>query len=193
MPVLFAATARKAFRAGVLTRLLLPLPLLLLGGCNNLSALFGQPQAPPPSVPLPPVRTDQTTQASRSDGLAPLPTPQQVLTSVPFGRPDPFAPLVSMVPAGTAAGGAGGTSRPAPAVAPEGFVLNGVLRGGRGPEALVTYGGNSGSLRPGDRGGSGKLLPAGWSLAAIAFGGSSPLDPPSITLLRGGQRVRVSL
>lgn len=172
---------------------LLPLPLVLLGGCTNLASLLGMgpPPEPPPQAPLPPIRAEQPPQTAPADGLAPLPTPQQVLTSVPFGRQDPFAPLPSTQVAG-GPGGPGGAPA-APTSAPPGFVLNGVLRGGRGPEALVTYGGSTGSLRPGDRGGEGKLLPQGWTLQSVAFGGRGPMDSPSVTLLYGGQRVKVTL
>lgn len=173
---------------------LLPMPLLLLGGCANLTSLLGmvRPADPQSQIPLPPIRAEQPGQTAQADGLAPLPTPQQVLTSVPFGRQDPFAPLPSMQVAAAGAPGSGGGSVLV-ATAPPGFVLNGVLRGGGGPEALVTYGGSTGTLRPGDRGGAGKLLPQGWSLQSVAFGGRGPLDPPSVTLLYGGQRVKVTL
>ena len=180
---------------GIVSRLLFPLPLVLLGGCDKIAAFLGQSQAPPPQAPLPPIRSDQNLQAGKSDGLAPLPTPQEVLTSVPLGRKDPFEPLPSMQAASGASAASGSSpSRPAPLQPPPGFALNGVIRGGHGPEALVTYGEKIGSLRPGDVGGrSTKLLPVGWSLASISFGGNSPLDPPTITLLRGGQRVKMPL
>jgi hypothetical protein len=196
--------------------------LLLLGGCGVEQLLFSRPPAPEPPNPLPPVRPSGS-KVDVSAGLAPLPTPQQVLTAVPFGRPDPFAPLPApATPVPAAAGGspaagaragaaanAASTSSGAPPASgaataaagpparllpPDGFRLTGVIRSGGRAEALVSYGAFSGSLRPGDRGGrSTDLLPAGWALAAIEFGGRSPQDPPSITLKRGPQKVQVSL
>lgn len=193
-------------------------PLLLLGGCGVEQLLLGRPPAQAPPEALPPARS-RGDQADVSNGLAPLPTPQQVLTAVPFGRPDPFAPLpqaaapspaVSNGSAATAAQaastGASGPGRPAPAGAaagagpatrltkPEGFQLTGVIRSGGRVEALVSYGPLSGSLRLGDRGGrTTQLLPVGWELASIQFGGRTPNDPPSITLRRAGQPLTIKL
>lgn len=192
--------------------------LLLLGGCGIEQLLLGRPAAQAPSEELPPPRPSGD-QADVNTGLAPLPTPQQVLTAVPFGRPDPFAPLpqaatplpaVSSGAAGPAAqaasAGVSASGRPASAGAaagpgpatrlstPEGFQLTGVIRSGGRAEALVSYGPLSGSLRLGDRGGrTTQLLPVGWELASIQFGGRSPKDPPSITLQRGAQRLQVRL
>lgn len=161
-------------------------------------------------------------------GLASLPSRRQVMTSVAFGRNDPFAVPPAALPAATlppsrsvtsgsaarsstaaaaraASGKAGATAaerngsspvpaRPTPLKPPEGFQLTGVIRSGGKAEALVSYRSSSGSLRPGDRGGrTTALLPAGWALGAIQFEGASPADPPSITLLKAGQRVKVSL
>ncbi len=206
------------FRLVACLKVLSPVSLLLLSGCGFDQLLFNRPPASPPPEPLPPARSS-TSQVDVSAGLAPLPTPQQVLTAIPFGRPDPFAPLPAAakpavaevggssqsgpgagtaVPAGaSAAPGGRGAAGPQPAdrlAAPEGLRLTGVIRSGGRAEALVSYGAFSGSLRPGDRGGrSTDLLPAGWSLAAIQFGGRSPKDLPSITLQRGSQTVKISL
>ena len=46
-------------------------------------------------------------------GLSPLPTPQQVVTAQPVGRPDPFAPLPATA--------SNGSSGPAAPVVPQGF------------------------------------------------------------------------
>lgn len=84
--------------------------------------------------------------------------------------------------------------RPRSLRAPDGFRLTGVIRSGGRAEALVTYQSASGSLRPGDRGGrTTALLPPGWTLASIQFGGRTPSDLPSITLLWAGLPVKVSL
>lgn len=204
-------------RAEVSLRALALTPLTLLVGCGVEQLLFPAPPAPPTPLQPPPSRSD-APQVDVSAGLAPLPTPQQVLTAVTFGRSDPFQPLpvrAAAVPAPSggamaaappaAAGGAaaatGGASgaravaaAPARLLPPEGFQLTGVIRSGGRAEALVSYGPLSGSLRAGDRGGrSTSLLPSGWTMAAIQFGGSSPQDPPSVTLQYGGQRVKVKL
>ncbi len=196
-------------------------PLLLLGGCGLEQFLLGGPPAPEQPEPLPPSRSDGP-QVDVSAGLSPLLTPQQVLTAVPFGRPDPFAPLPApaipavssgtgteaaspqAAPAGTAGATAAGASAPAGAAAaagqppstctPEGLRLTGVIRSGGSAEALVTNGSLSGSLRIGDRGGrSTDLLPAGCVVAAIHFGGFTPGDPPAITLRRGSLKQQVKL
>ena len=178
--------------------------LLMLGGCGFDQLLFGPPPASPPPEPQPLARV-RPSQVDVAAGLAPLPTPQQVLTAVPFGRHDPFASLPSAAPpgptpaSGSAAAPAGPGSvgaRPAAArlAPPQGFRLTGVIRSGGHAEALVSYGLLSGSLRPGDRAGrSTDLLPPGWSLASIQFGGRSAMDRPSVTLKRGSQTVKVSL
>jgi len=81
-----------------------------------------------------------------------------VVTAQPLGRVDPFLP----VPAGRAAGG------PALPALPAGFRFNGVIRSGSQAQALVQFGSESGSLRPGDVGGrSTTLLPPGWAVGAI--------------------------
>lgn len=85
--------------------------LLLLGGCGVGQLLLGRPPAETPPEPLPPP-SPSAAPTDVSVGLAPLPTPQQVLTAVPFGRSDPFAPLPAAAAAAsssaTAAGGAAG-------------------------------------------------------------------------------------
>jgi len=191
-----------------LGRMLLPVPLVLLGGCTSfnfdLMSLLGKSQPPPPPPPLPPVRADENAQSAKADGLAPLPTPQDVLTSVPFGRTDPFAPLVSLLPAGAgagtgagAAGSSGGAATPAPAVFPrDAFRLLGVFQGKTGPEALVSYnttqGPQSGGVRLGEKGGkTTKLLPSGWTLVAIAPGGKTMEDSSKIIVANGAQKVPI--
>jgi len=103
-----------------------------------------------------------------SNGFTPLPTPQQVLATTPERRLDPFAPL-PRPPQAPPAGPPG--SRPGlqtPITLPKGFQFNGVVSVGGVPQALVTYGNESGSLSPGDHGGrTTPLLPAGWSVASI--------------------------
>jgi hypothetical protein len=73
-------------------------------------------------------------------------------------------------------------------------LLTGVIRSGGQVEALVSYGGRTGTLRQGDRGGrTTDLLPDGWRLASIRFGGTTAADPPAITLAASGRRHTISL
>jgi hypothetical protein len=91
-----------------------------------------------------------------------------VLATTPERRIDPFAPLHRPSPATPP--GKVGLSRglQAPLTLPQGFQFNGVVSVGGIPQALVTYGSESGSLSPGDKGGRHTpLLPAGWSVASI--------------------------
>ena len=190
-------------------------PLLLLGGCGLEQFLLGGPPAPEQSEPLPPSRSDGP-QVDVSAGLSPLLTPQQVLTAVPFGRSDPFAPLpapaIPAVSSGTgtpsaspqaapagAAGAPGGASAPggAPADAaaaaqppstctPEGLRLTGVIRSGGSAEALVTNGSLSGSLRVGDRGGRSTDLLPAGCVVASIHFGGFTPGDPPAITLRRG-------
>lgn len=156
--------------------LLLP---LLLAGCQSPP----EPTAVAPPQPLPPLGQPQlepgvTAAPSIPAGLTPLPTPQQVVTSQPVGRPDPFAPL----PATT------GSTVAAVPVMPQGFRFNGVIRSGYQAQALVQFGGDSGSLRVGDVGGrSTRLLPPGWAVGGI------DVARGQLILRASGQAVRLSL
>ncbi|MEB3271192.1 MAG: hypothetical protein VKJ44_06050 [Synechococcus sp.] len=193
-------------------------PVLLLtptlAGCSLLN-LFSGPAAPPAPEPLPPPRAETIAETDLAAGLDPLPSSQQLLRSVPFGRTDPFAPLsvapattapVTAAPAvGTAAAGttaAGTASQAASQAAAQaqaarqalsGLQLTGVIQSGAGAEALVSHGELSGSLRTGDRGGTSPLLPAGWRVAAISLGGPGLQNPPSLTLVNAGQRLTLKL
>ncbi|MFZ0409737.1 MAG: hypothetical protein WAM11_16750 [Cyanobium sp.] len=93
---------------------------------------------------------------------------------------------------GTAA--APGPNRPLVLQSPQNLQLTGVIQTNGQTEAVVTYGGQSGTLRPGDQGGrTTELLPAGWSVVAIHLGGRGQQDVPSLLLQKGRQRVRVRL
>ncbi|MFM7315043.1 MAG: hypothetical protein ACKO0M_18105 [Cyanobium sp.] len=190
-------------------RLLALFPLLALGGCGLDQMLFGRSEPPPPPAPVPPSKPGAGAEVDVSVGLTSLPTPDQVRAAVPFGRTDPFAPY--LVPSATAPGGAPGSApqiqaaaaervpgsggpTEAPLAAPSGFTLNGVLRTGGSASALVTFGSVTGTLRLGDRGGrTTDLLPSGWALSSIQFGGRTPADLPSVTLQNGRRKVKVSL
>lgn len=123
-----------------------------------------------------------------STGLTPLPSANQVLTSLAIGRQDPFAPEpVALAPAAASA------AAPSPPSLPEGFRLSGVLRIGATPQALVQVGDQSGPLCIGPRGrcaNTGQaegLLPEGWTVAAI------DVDQGRLTLRQGGQTLTAEL
>ena len=95
-------------------------------------------------------------------GLTPLPTAQQVVAAQPLGRTDPFLPVTA------AAAGPGAAAQAPPPSVPDGFRFSGVIRSGGQDQALVQFGAESGTLRPGDVGGrSTKLLPPGWAVGGI--------------------------
>ena len=150
---------------------------LLLAACGG-----QQPPAvtsPPPLRPRPaPDAGPGATTPAPVAGLTPLPSSNQVVASVAAGRVDPFAPLVA----------AGPVARPAPLSLPPGLVFNGVIRSGGSPEALVQFGGETGTLRVGQRGGrTTGLLPAGWSVASI------DVQRGRLTLRQGKQSVTAEL
>lgn len=186
-------------RARGLTPVLLLTPTL--AGCSLLN-LFSGPVASPTPEPLPPPRAETIAETDLAAGLDPLPSSEQLLRSVPFGRMDPFAPLPAA--AATAAPAAAGTTTATTAgqIAAQaeaarqdlsGLQLTGVIQSGAGAEALVSYGELSGSLKTGDRGGTSPLLPPGWRVAAISLGGPSLQNPPSLTLVNAGQRLTLKL
>ena len=88
-----------------------------------------------------------------------MPSAQQVVQAQPHGRIDPFAPVT-----------------PSPASAPEvDLQLTGLIGSGRSAQALVSLGGQSGTVCIGRQGlcpGSGltALLPPGWTVTGIDLG-----------------------
>jgi len=190
---------------------------LLLQGCLPAQPPVDPTVLVPPAPPESPAAAKPAkAPADATSGLRPLATPQEVLKSVELGRPDPFGRLIGALPVplgpdgkplsvaaiaaataamrgqGQAAGrgmpGRSGTGSFAPLELPKNFSLSGVIRGGGTSEAVVSYGNLSGSLRPGDRGGtSTDLLPPGWSVAAI------DVHRGVLTLQKDGQRVKVEI
>ena len=161
--------------------------LLLLTGCNpsEAPADVSEPSPGALSGELAPSgdrrQAPRTTQgpAGRTipQGFNPLPTPQQVVAALRIGRLDPFAPVSP--PAGTAPQSTG---------LPQGFRFSGVVRGGGQAEALVQFGGLSGTLRAGQVGGrSTDLLPLGWTVARVDG------QRGRLTLRQGGQLVTADL
>lgn len=153
------------------------LPLGLLVACG------GSPPADTGVTPLPrprpvPPAAAPAPSTTAATGLTPLPTTQQVVTAVPIGRPDPFAP-----PPVVAA-----TKGPVQLNLPAGFRFSGVIVTGGEAQALVQLGSLSGSLRVGDRGGrSTDLLPSGWSVARI------DVQRGVLTLRQGKRNLAVEL
>ena len=163
---------------------------LLLTGC----AFTPTVEAPPP--PAPPRPAPAASSGAVPAGLTPLPTSQQVAAAFPVGRKDPFGSLVAeMVPGAAAAARGGAAAAAAAAAAAPAFLqqlqITGVIEGGGDSEVVATFNGEGGSLRRGDRGGlEMKLLPPGWSVAAVDLSSrrlilqsgnrkvSKPLPPP---------------
>ncbi|WP_323206986.1 hypothetical protein [Synechococcus sp. BA-132 BA5] len=148
--------------------------------------------APPPPAPPRPAPAEAASGAVPA-GLTPLPTSQQVVGSFRVGRKDPFGSLVPEMVPGTApsAGGTGtaaaaGGRRAAAALPPPAFLqqlqITGVIQSGGHSEVTATFNGESGSLRPGDRGGGEmKLLPPGWRVVAVDI-------PSGRLILQSGNR-----
>lgn len=185
---------------------------VLVGGCfGNRQSLVGAPMASPPTTD----RLRLPAGGAAPPGLAPLPTPRQVVNAVPLGRRDPFAPLPLPAPAaaaaGTSAAGGAGSGTPGTAGAaaagsagstaasgiaalpplprlPASFRFSGVIRSGGRTEAVVQFGDLSGSLRRGDRGGvSTELLPKGWRVESV------DADRGQLRLRHAGQLLTVEM
>lgn len=90
-----------------------------------------------------------------------MPSPQQVVEAQPHGRVDPFAPVVAV----TATEESTSTE----------LQLTGLIGSGRSAQALISLGGQSGTVCVGRQGlcpGSGlpALLPPGWTVTGIDLG-----------------------
>ena len=114
-------------------------------------------------VALPPVRTPEPTPLSPLPGFIAMPSPQQVLESQSHGRVDPFAPVGAVSAAATD-----------DSANPE-LQLTGLIGSGRSAQALISLGGQSGTVCVGRQGlcpGSGlpALLPPGWTVTGIDLG-----------------------
>ena len=92
-----------------------------------------------------------------------MPSPQQVVEAQPHGRVDPFAPVTTA----TATATEKSTSAE--------LQLTGLIGSGRSAQALISLGGQSGTVCVGRQGlcpGSGlpALLPPGWTVTGIDLG-----------------------
>ena len=156
-----------------LTRCLL-LVLVGLAACGR-ATTPDLSQSPSPA-PAPVVAADVAPEASpglaSAPGLIPLPSRDQVLASVPEGRSDPFAPIVSSV---QRVGSSEATISPAaPAVdasPASDMKVQGVLQVGGELRALVQTATGAGTVCVGPRGrcpgDAAALLPLGWSVQGI--------------------------
>ena len=72
---------------------ILALPVLLaVAACGTGSS---SSTAPTTGVALPPASTPEPTPLTPSGGFIAMPSPQQVVEAQPYGRVDPFAPVVA--------------------------------------------------------------------------------------------------
>ena len=155
-------------------QLIAALPVLLaLAACGT-----GQSSTAPsaPGTAIPPARVSEPTPLTPSPGFIAMPSAQQVVQAQPHGRVDPFAPVTA-----------------APASTPEvELTLTGLIGSGRSAQALVSLGGQSGTVCIGRQGlcpGSGlpALLPPGWTVTGIDLGRGQ------LRLNQGGQQRVLSL
>ena len=164
-----ADTQRKAevtaFRISASVSCAVLLSAVVLGGLSG----CGQEETNPPSADAMP--TDQPvadmslpSPSSPATGLIPLPSREQVLSSVPEGRADPFAPTMVRSTAITS------QVDPNAAAGPD-FKVRGVVAVGAELRALVSLSEVSGTVCVGPRGrcpgDAAALLPIGWTVNSI--------------------------
>ena len=156
--------------------------LVALGGFSGCGTKENNPpvtDAMPSEQPV--AATSVPSVSSPATGLTPLPTREQVLSSVPEGRADPFAPVVSgslAVPPVTdsdASGSKAVTAQIEPvAAATPGLEVMGVLAVGSELRALVSLSDVSGTVCVGQRGrcpgDAIAVLPTGWTVNSIDLG-----------------------
>ena len=139
------------------------LSVVVLGGLSG----CGQEDNKAPSAEAlpshqPPAEISLSRPSSLATGLIPLPTREQVLSSVPEGRADPFAPTIARSKSKDSA--------PVTAPAPD-FRVRGVLAVGAELRALVSLSEVSGTVCIGPRGrcpgDAEALLPIGWTVNSI--------------------------
>ena len=164
-----ADTQRKAevtaFRISASVSCAVLLSAVVLGGLSG----CGQEETNPPSADAMP--TDQPvadmslpSPSSPATGLIPLLSREQVLSSVPEGRADPFAPTMVRSTAITS------QLDPNAAAGPD-FKVRGVVAVGSELRALVSVSEVSGTVCVGPRGrcpgDAAALLPTGWTVNSI--------------------------
>jgi len=144
------------------------LSVVVLGGLSG----CGQEDNKAPSAEAlpshqPPAEMSLPGSSSLATGLIPLPTREQVLSSVPEGRADPFAPTMVSSTAMTS------QVDPDAAAGPD-FKVRGVVAVGAELRELVSLSEVSGTVCVGPRGrcpgDAVFLLPVGWAVQSIDLG-----------------------
>ncbi len=119
-----------------------------LSGCGKEDKKAPSAEVLPSHQPAPEMSLPRPS--SLATGLIPLPTREQVLSSVPEGRADPFVPILGD---------------------PEAFKVKGVMAVGAELRALVSISEVSGTVCVGPRGrcpgDAAALLPIGWTVNSI--------------------------
>lgn len=145
--------------------LLLAVAFAGLSGCGKPENSESSVDAMPPDAPV--AELSPPLPSSAATGLIPLPTREQVLSSMPEGRDDPFAPIVVRSMAVTAQIGPD-------AAATSDFEVMGVLAVGAELRALVKGSEVSGTVCVGQRGrcpgDAAAPLPMGWTVQSIDLG-----------------------
>ncbi|WP_170953721.1 hypothetical protein [Synechococcus sp. UW179A] len=138
---------------------LLTFALVGLSGCGEAENAQSSSDAISPDAPVAELSPPQPSTAAT--GLIPLPTREQVLSSVPEGREDPFSPIV---------GESSQAIAPDTATGPD-FKVKGVVAVGAELRALVSVSELSGTVCVGPRGrcpgDAVALLPKGWTVNSI--------------------------
>ena len=157
------ASRRPASASGV--ALILLVALGGFSGCGTKENIAPVTDAMPSEQPV--AATPVPSTSSPATGLISLPTREQVLSSVPEGRADPFAPVVGRSKAVTA------QIEPVAAATP-GLEVMGVLAVGSELRALVSFFEVSGTVCVGQRGrcpgDATVVLPTGWTVNSIDLG-----------------------
>lgn len=142
---------------------------ILISACGRDSSQTAAPGLKPPELEdvasEPPESSSERLAPSSS--FVPLPSLEQVLSAVPDGRPDPFAPVAVAAPV-TLSEPSGSAPEQTPVL---GLQVQGVLSVGGERRALVATAEGSGSVCLGQRGrcpgDRTALLPPGWVVQAI--------------------------
>ena len=157
-------TASRSPAAASGAALILLVALGGFSGCGTKENNAPVTDAMPSEQPV--AATSVPSVSSPATGLTPLPTREQVLSSVPEGRADPFAPVVG--------GSKAVTAQIEPVAAPPGLEVMGVLAVGSELRALVSLSDVSGTVCVGQRGrcpgDAIAVLPTGWTVNSIDLG-----------------------
>ena len=142
---------------------------ILISACGSDSTQNAAPGLKPSEVEDVASEPSETSpeRLAPSSSFVPLPSLEQVLSAVPDGRPDPFAPVAVAAPV-TLSEPSGSAPEQTPVI---GLQVQGVLSVGGERRALVATAEGSGSVCLGQRGrcpgDRTALLPPGWVVQAI--------------------------